>query len=187
MLRKSLQDILLPKFEELGFHHVPVRKEHGREWVSSSPFGDHRRSTAKGNEQIEILLSEAPRTGFQILFGLVPREGLTFWQDWTRKEKIFHPMEQIPVGWLPVEGALCKSTWRNPFTQIWSVWGKPWRPKTKSDFDKVVSRACLLVPEIDQYFKTGKIGPHCRITKFPGPLFCSLGDTTDQTKKLDVS
>lgn len=152
---KALREHLIPAFQQQGFELNHEAKDAPREMRSMYQLGHLKRKTSSGIEQVDILMSEAPRSSFSVTFGFISNEGITVQNAGWRSA------EEIGVAEAPIHNALC--WWpRSPFSEWWWVFYWPWQTPKYEDYIALAKRLTELVPEVEDIFRHGRVGPHVR-------------------------
>jgi len=162
LLIGSLRTHLLPVFLKEGFEVAPLpgRGPIDRELVLSLPLGRLRRLRGAGIDLIEVDFAKYRRAAFRIAAGIAPKEGMmTYTGHW--------PAEDVFVGWLNEFFMMYASPhWRRWF----SVWHRPHRSPTQSDYDKLAEQVVGYVPELELALREGRLGPHVQRIVIPRPV-----------------
>lgn len=153
-LKKSIETVLLPELERRGYTPAPVKPEEKRGEIGAAfPFGRLRRSGPRGLEMVEIQLDKHGGAAFRLNLGIAPIQGVT-------GLLVAHILQQdVRVHYLDRSWELLK------YPRLWkwfSVWRWPGTPKTKADYDELVTKVVALLPEVEALFREGKRGPHLR-------------------------
>ncbi len=120
-----------------------------------------KRPNGKNIELLDIQMDKGGKLQFVINFGIAPPEGVIWpWGKLTQNE--------ITASGAPEHCRLydsrfyCHMRW-------FSVSPFPYFSNLETRIDKTVNHLIELYPEIEEWFKTQKIGPHikCVETKFP--------------------
>ena len=143
---------------EKGFEVIPLFSDEkkSREMQFSFPLGRLRRIKDDGSfELIEIQLEKYGAAKFRINFGVIPPEGIN------------HPVKHVKqqdadIGFLPYSGEL----YRCPFFMLWFSISNRFSSKSPEiKINELVDKVIGYIPEVEEWFKTGKIG---RYFAFPG-------------------
>ena len=152
---KALRGHLVPAFQKQGFELTLEPKDAPREMRSRNQLGHLKRRRPNGIEQVDILMSEAPRSSFSVTFGFISDEGIT------GRKLGWRSAEELGVAEARIHNALC---WRpcSVFSQLWWVFYWPWQTPKYEDYVALAKRVAELVPEVEDVFQTDRIGLHVR-------------------------
>jgi hypothetical protein len=152
---KALREHLVPAFQQLGFELVYEAKDAPREMRSMYQLGHLKRRKADGIEQVDILMSEAPRSSFSVTFGLISNQGVTV------RNIGWKSAEELGVAEARTYNTLC---WRprSVTSAYWWVFYWPWQTPKYDDYVALAKRVTELIPEVEDFFQTGRVGPHVR-------------------------
>ena len=154
-LIKALRDRLVPAFAGRGFEVAPLLadEQKSREFRVAFPLGRLRRVRADGSfEMVEIQLDKRGISRFRLNFGVIPARGID------------HPIKHVEqheavVGFLFYSGELY--SW--PLFMRWfSVPSRLSDDVAASKSIEVVNRVVALIPEVEDWLKSGKVGRHVR-------------------------
>lgn len=147
-LLKILSDLFIPVIEAKGFSRHQIHKE------KNFPFGDFRREGASGFEVIEIQFDKNGGARFVINFGIIPKVGF---ED--SHGQHFSPGEII-ISWLP--------EWYRIYpNRFFKTWFSSSVISGLSLTTEPVLKVVQLIPEIEEWFRTSKIGPHVKRAGYP--------------------
>lgn len=154
-----LRDALVPRLIGMGFRAVPitVNGEVAKELRAAFPFGCFKRRRGDWVDAIELQFDKYERPRFVFNFGRVPPTGVrwpwvqlsqddTFASDLPDSFRLYSRERSIrwfATGWWPVP------------------------PSFQRRAERTAAHAVRLLPEIESWFETGKIGPHVVRTVTP--------------------
>lgn len=154
-LIESLRKHLVPAFEELDFEVVPLTDEEAAsgEFQRAFPLGRLRRASPRGFDLVEIQLDKYD-PAFRLNFGVAPEGGID------------HPMGHVGQNDIRV-GDLGRSfeaySW--PLFRRWFRLSRFGSPKTKVDYENLVTDNLGIVREVQDALRTGKRGRHIRVVE----------------------
>ena len=157
---KALQEHLVPAFQKQGFDLTFEPKDAPREMRSMYRLGHLKRRIPDGIEQVDILMSEAPRSSFSVTFGFISNEGITI------KNKGWSSADELRVAEARIHNALCWSP-RLFFSAWWWIFYWPWQTPKYEDYVALVKRVAALISEVEEVFRNGSVGPHVRQLDIP--------------------
>lgn len=156
ILRRLLEKHFIPLLEAKGFERLPLpeKKRKSGELKWAFPLGRLRRIKGADHEVIEIQFDKHGGAKFTLNFGVVPAEGIDL--PWGHFEQ-----DEVGVSGLPESCRLysCRSLMRW-FSPPWFSW----RSDRETRISKAVDRAIKLLPEVEAWFETGKVGRHVKRT-----------------------
>jgi hypothetical protein len=165
-LEESVRANLVPVFVKLGFStRMPERGER-----DIPPWGRLSRLRECGViDLVEVQFSSHGRAAFRINACAVPKEGLRTVGGRRVAEELeagglHNHFETVSRPWLrsvPVVRA---------FADWFSVWPRPYRNRSRSDYENLVVAAGMVVPEVDMLLRGSHSGPHIRRIEFPAAM-----------------
>ena len=150
--RSLVKELIIPEFERRGFTSVALDAEDARspEIKTAFPFGRLRRSNAHGFDLVEIQMNKHNPESLRLNFSAVPADGI---------EHVAGHVAAKDV-WVHYMNHYC-TLYRSPFFRSWFSTRKVFsKTSMTSTIEEVIDR----IVEIDDFFATGKIGPHVRKT-----------------------
>ena len=149
-LIQLLRNRLLPAFEQNGFEVIALHadEQKSREVQNAYPLGRLRRKKNDGSyELVEIQLEKRGAPKFRINFGTV--------------EGIDHPVKHVDQDEAAVHYlSFYAELYSFPFFRKW--FSASSTTKTSAQLEELVGRVIGLIPEIEMWFETGKVGTHVR-------------------------
>ena len=162
ILRRLLEKRFIPLLEVKGFERLPLpekdRKSGAMKWAF--PLGRLRRVKGADHEVIEIQFDRYGGAKFTLNFGVVPPDGLDLpWGHFSQDE--------ASASGLPERCRLhsCRGClrWFSPSWFSPSLFSR--RSDRETQIAKAVDRAIKLLPEVEAWFETGKVGRHVKRTR----------------------
>jgi hypothetical protein len=157
LLISELQARLVPFFVEHGFQQTPLsgRDRKSREVMLMLPLGIMKRTRADKLDLLEIQLHPR-RTTFVLAFGRVPSEGVS--SPWPKPSQAEVGVEDLPEN--------CR-LYANRFSMTW--FGLPWLSfgrDAAAAITKAIGAVIELYPEVEEYFRSGVVGPHVKCIRY---------------------
>jgi hypothetical protein len=153
-LKESLQQYLVPELIARGFVSVPLSSvdKRSKEICSSFPFGRFRRGKGNYFEMIEIQLDKHGRAAFRLNIGISPSGGINHVAGHVEQDDVWvHYLDSY------------YEMYQNAFMRFWfSVFSLPWKKLAKSDYECLVKKVVLLLPELEGVLKDRSLGRHIR-------------------------
>ena len=147
-LRRALKSDVFPRLIERGF---AIDQRHAPQFI------DFRRARGDQVDFIEFQWEKMGRPRFKLSFGTVSSRG-------TVAQGVHTAAQDVGPGQAPVYVCLYPrgsgSSTRHWFCQDASFWARlfGWPPRQCS---RVTAELVALLPEVDEYFSSGRMGPHC--------------------------
>lgn len=150
---RQLQEQLVPHLIAHGFQQLPLSEQDrkSRDMVSMLPHGYLKRQRGSNLDIVEIQLHPR-RSTFVLGFGIAPPEGVTL--PWAR-------LTQAEAG----VSALTENCRLYANRRFMTWFGATLLPFYKGQSQLVsegIQKAVSLLPELDEYFRSGAIGPHVK-------------------------
>ena len=147
-MRKRIEASLITVLRDAGFEPIgyPMFDE-GPLPKKTNPFGVFRRRRDTVDNLVEILFDKYGYPEFRIAFGSAPHEGVLVWEK-------FVPLERMQVAECPENYRLSSSKdAERPFGVLWPFQGV-------ASVEATVFSARTLMPQMFEWFDTGKVGTH---------------------------
>ncbi len=159
-LKKAIKRELIPAFKQLGFKEYPLPDDSKniKSMVIGYPFGILRRNSPKGIDILEIEFDMPGRFGFRFCFATVPDKGYK------------HPI----AGLIAIENIIVSISLKHYFEAYQSRFFRKWfsllnwpgKEINEADYELLIKKVIeKIIPEIEEVFKTGKVGPHIHENK----------------------
>lgn len=151
---------VLPQVMEMGFASDVNAKKFNKtaELRAAFPFGWFNRVGERGQERVEIQFDKRGRDRFVLNFGVIPPEGVA------------RPWGHFPPEMVDSVAGLDESyrLFMNAKSANWFGVGLIAINRERA-VEKVLRAVIEALPEIDAYFKDGRIGQHVARIGFPMP------------------
>jgi hypothetical protein len=154
-LVKAVEQHIVSKLIKAGFSLVPLaaRFTKEREFRLAYPFGKMHRQKGESIEAVNIVFNKRGSPRFSIGFGVLPPEGtMTIFDEKMDQKELF--VEDVDH--------FCTMPKGNWWASDFRVYTWPWHTKIQADFVKLAEKVAKLLPEIEEYFESGKIGRHVK-------------------------
>lgn len=164
-LREALEMHLIKSLRTRGFDQVPLMsfERESQEFVAAYPFGRFKRQRGEVLDVVEVEMSAPPSAKFVINFGNIPSEGVRTPEPGGQTFKLWKQSDASI--WFGVE-SYCLLASRFAIGRLAFAWFGLSSLAGSRDVSgrafKCVNRAIRLLPEMDEWFLSGKVGPHMR-------------------------
>lgn len=147
------KELIVPEFERRGFTVVPLSGDDARspEIKASFPFGRLRRQHATGFDLVEIQMNRHDTESLRVNFCVVPPGGIDHAAGHVDAENV----------WVHYMDHYC-TLYRRPRLRSWFSTRRLFFRADQERLISTVKEVVGVIPEIDDFFSTGKIGPHVR-------------------------
>jgi hypothetical protein len=152
-LLELLRQRLVPSILQMGFELAPLPDDdrNNAEMMHVFPLGYMKRRRSALVDVIELQLDRHGRAKFVVNFGTVPPEGVTLpWARLSQDEASASDLEKA-YRLFSKQGS---QEWFSPQRSLWNAGGS-------SRLMRIVDRAVMLLPEIEDWFRNGKWDPTC--------------------------
>jgi|GEM_PF-2222925 hypothetical protein len=170
LLIQQLQENLVPALIARGFQQLPLSERDGksRDMVSMLPLGYLKRQR-DGNLDIVEIQIHPRRMAFVIGFGTAPPEGVIL--PWAK-------LAQTEVGVSSLAENCRLYANRRFMTWFGSAWTSFYKDQSRHAIESI-QKAVSLLPELDEYFGRGAVGPHIKCV-------CQVIDPTSGQLKSSI-
>lgn len=148
-----IRELIVPEFEKRRFLAVPLAGDDARspEIRTAFPLGRFRRPHARGFDLVEIQMNRHDADSLRVNFCVVPTGGIDHVAGHVDAEDV----------WVHYMDHYC-TLYRRPFLRSWFSARRLFLKADRERRISTVKEVIEWIPEIDDFFSVGKIGPHVR-------------------------